>query len=105
MSGLLKPEALFINVGRGDLISSDSLLKALSTGPSKLFGVGIDVTDPEPLPDGHPLFIHPRVLLTPHVSGDTEGEFGIVCDILIENVKRLREGRELINEVNLERGY
>jgi phosphoglycerate dehydrogenase-like enzyme len=101
----LKPDALFINIGRGDLISSESLLEALESGPSKLFGIAIDVTDPEPLPDGHALFTHPRVIVTPHTSGDTEGEFDVASDILIENVKRLEAGRSLVNEVKMDRGY
>jgi hypothetical protein len=83
---------------------SDDLLKALDL-PNGLLGAALDVTDPEPLPDGHPLFTHPRVIVTPHLSGDAEGERDLATDVLILNVERLRDGRELVNEVDLKKGY
>jgi phosphoglycerate dehydrogenase-like enzyme len=70
-----------------------------------LFGAALDVTDPEPLPDNHPLWTHPKVIITPHVSGNTEGEMDIACDILLENVRRLEEGEGVVNEVDFGRGY
>jgi phosphoglycerate dehydrogenase-like enzyme len=70
-----------------------------------LFGAALDVTDPEPLPDNHPLWTHPKVVITPHVSGNTEGEMDIACDILVENVRRLDEGQGVVNEVDFGRGY
>jgi phosphoglycerate dehydrogenase-like enzyme len=70
-----------------------------------LFGAALDVTDPEPLPDNHPLWTHPKVVITPHVSGNTEGEMDIACDILLENVRRLEEGEGVVNEVDFGRGY
>jgi phosphoglycerate dehydrogenase-like enzyme len=63
------------------------------------------VTDPEPLPDNHPLWTHPKVVITPHVSGNTEGEMDIACDILVENVRRMEEGQGVVNEVDFGRGY
>lgn len=56
-----------VNVGRGSAVEADALLAALEQG--ELQGVGLDVTDPEPLPAGHPLWSHPRVVITPHVGG------------------------------------
>jgi len=70
-----------------------------------LFGAALDVTDPEPLPDNHPLWTHPKVIITPHVSGNTEGEMDIACDILLENVRRLEMGEGVVNEVDFGRGY
>jgi phosphoglycerate dehydrogenase-like enzyme len=70
-----------------------------------LFGAALDVTDPEPLPDNHPLWTHPKVVITPHVSGNTEGEMDIACDILVENVRRLEAGEGVVNEVDFGRGY
>ena len=63
------------------------------------------MTDPEPLPDNHPLWTHPKVIITPHVSGNTEGEMDIACDILLENVRRLEGGEGVVNEVDFGRGY
>jgi phosphoglycerate dehydrogenase-like enzyme len=102
---LLKQSAIFINVGRGDLISSSELLAALDHSINPLFGAAIDVTDPEPLPDRHPLWTHDRCIVTPHASGDTEGEFEIATDIAIENARRIRAGEEVLNRVDLVRGY
>lgn len=110
---------MFLNVGRGNLVKSgrpnrangstpaelvaEELIKALDSG--RLLGAAIDVTDPEPLPQGHPLWTHPRCIVTPHLSGDTEGEFDIATDIAIENLTRLAEGRELVNLIDPEKGY
>lgn len=65
----------------------------------------MDVTDPEPLPDNHPLWTHPKVVVTPHVSGNTEGEMDIAVEILVENMKRLEAGEGVVNEVDFRRGY
>ncbi|RSH78541.1 uncharacterized protein EHS24_002267 [Apiotrichum porosum] len=100
---LLKPDALFINVGRGDLIKSDEILKALDAG--SLYGVALDVTEPEPLTDGHPLWTHPRVIVTPHLSGNVEGELSIGTDIAVENAERLRKGLKPFNVVDIQKGY
>lgn len=64
----MKRDALLINVGRGDLIVSDDLADVLEEG--HLFGVGIDVTEPEPLPAGHKLWRQKQLLITPHISGN-----------------------------------
>lgn len=67
--------------------------------------MGLDVTDPEPLPKGHALFTHPRAVITPHCSADFAGYFDAGADLLIANVKRVREGGELMNVVDREKGY
>jgi len=91
-------------VGRGSLIRSDDILAALDA-PQGLFGAALDVTDPEPLPAGHALFTHPKCIITPHLSGDTEGEFDIGADILLANVERIREGGKIINLIDVAKGY
>jgi phosphoglycerate dehydrogenase-like enzyme len=64
----MKASAILVNIGRGGLVDTDALVAALSTG--RIAGAGVDVTDPEPLPDGHPLWSAPNVIITPH-SADT----------------------------------
>ncbi len=103
-AGLLPPNSILINVGRGNLISSLTLLRALSL-PNRLLGIALDVTDPEPLPDDHPLWRHPKVIITPHLSGDAEGEMERGVEVFIQNIKRMREGRGLINLVDWKKGY
>jgi phosphoglycerate dehydrogenase-like enzyme len=64
----MKRSAILVNMGRGGLVVTDALLDALETG--SIAGAGVDVTDPEPLPDGHPLWSAPNIIITPH-SADT----------------------------------
>lgn len=90
-------------MGRGTLISSEKLLKALDAG--NLFGAAIDVTDPEPLPDNHPLWSHPRCIVTPHTSGNCVGEYEIAADVAIANAERIRQGIRPYNVVDLTKGY
>ncbi|WP_084605827.1 D-isomer specific 2-hydroxyacid dehydrogenase family protein [Agreia bicolorata] len=66
--GQMKNSSVVVNIGRGGLVVTDALVDALQTGA--IAGAGIDVTDPEPLPDGHPLWSAPNVIITPH-SADT----------------------------------
>ena len=65
---LMKADAILVNVARGGLVNTDALQRALADG--QILGAGLDVTDPEPLPDGHPLWSEPRALITSH-SADT----------------------------------
>ncbi|GGA58393.1 dihydrofolate reductase [Pseudoclavibacter endophyticus] len=64
----MKQTAVLVNIARGPLIDTEALVRALDD--EQLFGAGLDVTDPEPLPDDHPLFSHERAIITPH-SADT----------------------------------
>ncbi|WVQ79611.1 hypothetical protein IAT38_001711 [Cryptococcus sp. DSM 104549] len=100
---LLPEGAVFVNVGRGDLVKSDDILSALKAG--YLSGAALDVTDPEPLTDNHPLFTHPRVVITPHTSANVEGYFEAGADLLLANVQRIRDGGKAINKVDPEKGY
>lgn len=63
------------------------------------------MTDPEPLPDGHPLFTHPRALITPHTSGDFAGYVDAATELLVANVEQLRKGGVAFNKVDPARGY
>ncbi|MEA2291993.1 MAG: hypothetical protein QOF17_1013 [Solirubrobacteraceae bacterium] len=99
----LKPGAWLVNVGRGSLVDTGALVAALESGP--LGGAGLDVTDPEPLPDGHPLWRHERVLITPHVASTLEGERRHYAVRVRENVARFAAGEPLLGVVDRDAGY
>ncbi|ORY21514.1 D-isomer specific 2-hydroxyacid dehydrogenase [Naematelia encephala] len=101
---LMKPGGLFINVGRGSLIKSEHILESLDA-PNGLYGAAIDVTDPEPLEDNHPLWSHPRLIITPHLSGEPENEMQTSIDILLTNTQRLVAGKDVLNKCSFETGY
>ncbi len=99
----MKASAVFINVGRGETVDTDSLVEALET--EQIAGAGLDVTSPEPLPPGHALWQMPNVILTPHVSGVSEQTFRRLQLVMLENLRRYVAGDALLSEVDLERGY
>jgi phosphoglycerate dehydrogenase-like enzyme len=95
-----KRGARVVNVGRGAVIDTDSLVAALQSG--QLAGAGLDVTDPEPLPDGHPLWTAPGVLVTPHVGGaGSPAGLQRLAELVLENVRRFKAGEPLTNTVDL----
>lgn len=99
----MKPNAFFINVSRGQLVDSDALVEALGRG--HLAGVGLDVTDPEPLPDDHPLRRIDRVIITPHIAGLSEFNRQRSFKLIKENIGRFIAGLPLYNVVNKRLGY
>ncbi len=99
----MKPGAIFINVGRGGSVVQDDLVAALRSG--RLAGAGLDVTDPEPLPAGHALYSLPNVILTPHVSADSDLGNTVRWAIVRENLRRYAAGEAMLSEVVLETGY
>lgn len=101
----MKPGAILINVGRGTLVDNVALAELLNEGI--LGGALIDVTDPEPLPEDHPLWDAKNALITPHVSGGFQLPETLtrIVRIACENLVRFREGRELRNLVDFETGY
>lgn len=105
--GLMKQNSYFIAVSRGRIYDVGSLLKALET--KRLAGAGVDVTDPEPLPRGHPLWKMPNVIITPHYAGVSDpyplGEHGRNEKLYIENLKRFAAGERLLNIVDKGEGY
>lgn len=103
----MKKDAIIINVGRGGLIVTDDLAEVMGRG--HLYGAVIDVTDPEPLPQDHPLWDLENVILTPHIAGpsfdhcqETEDEIYEIC---CENLKKYLAGQTLRNQVDWETGY
>jgi phosphoglycerate dehydrogenase-like enzyme len=82
----------------------DDLLEALDA-PNGLSGAALDVTDPEPLPNGHPLYTHPGAIVTGHTSGSFANYCEAGADILIAQLKRLKQGQGVMNVVDPEKGY
>jgi len=98
--GALPTDAVLVNVGRGPIVDTDALVGAIRG--NKLRGAALDVTDPEPLPAGHPLWEFDNVRITPHNSGYTPEYWSRLADILETNVDRIAEtgGRDdLHNQV------
>jgi phosphoglycerate dehydrogenase-like enzyme len=100
---VLKPTAFFINIARGGSVDTDALMAALNEG--RLGGAGLDVTDPEPLPTGHPLWKSPRVLITPHIAGRSDFPDDARWSIAAENLRRYVAGEAMLNVVDLTRGF
>jgi phosphoglycerate dehydrogenase-like enzyme len=99
----LKPGTYFISVGRGKSTVTADLIAALSSG--RLAGAGLDVVDPEPLPANSPLWHLPNVIITPHVSADTQVSAEQRNFVLVENLRRYNAGEPMISVVDIERGY
>jgi len=93
--------AMIVHAGRGQQLDHDALLNALDSG--HLANAFIDVTDPEPLPTGHPFWTHPKIILTPHVASTTQPE--TAARAVIDNIRRHRAGLEPIGLVDRRRGY
>jgi phosphoglycerate dehydrogenase-like enzyme len=98
-----KTGAIFISVGRGASTVTADLITALESG--KLYGAGLDVTDPEPLPKDSPLWQMSNVIITPHVSATGADSMNRVAAIAAENLRRYVEGGRLLNIVNMKAGY
>lgn len=95
--------ALLVNVGRGGHVDTDALVAALAAG--SIGWAALDVTDPEPLPDGHALWTEPRCLITPHVGNTLEMGIPLLEARVRENVARFATGQPLIGPVDVEAGY
>ena len=99
----MAPHAWLVNVARGRHVDTDALVDALRNGT--IGGAGLDVTDPEPLPDGHPLWALPNVIITPHTANTQEMAKPLLSARIRENVRRFAVGEPLIGPVDAERGY
>jgi glyoxylate/hydroxypyruvate reductase A len=93
--------ASLIQTGRGAHLNQQDLLTALDSG--QLQNAILDVTDPEPLPAGHPLWTHPRVRITPHIASATRPDTAV--DVVLDNLRRHREGLPMLGQVDRTRGY
>ncbi|TPK27012.1 MULTISPECIES: glyoxylate/hydroxypyruvate reductase A [unclassified Mesorhizobium] len=93
--------ARLLHVGRGPQLDQTALLQALDNG--HLAAAMLDVTDPEPLPDDHPLWRHPKVAITPHIASVTQADSA--AQSVVDNIRRHRAGEELIGLVDRTLGY
>ena len=93
----MPPDAVVVNTARGPIVDTDALVSALRW--NSIRGAALDVTDPEPLPEDHPLWNLENCLITPHTGGHTPRHWERLADIVAENVARLDAGEALENQV------
>ncbi|TRZ84593.1 MAG: dihydrofolate reductase [Streptomycetaceae bacterium] len=94
--GEMKPGATLVNVARGGIVDTAALIDALNRGH---ISAALDVTDPEPLPKGHPLWSAPNIIITPHVGGDSTAFNPRVRTLIESQLERFATGEPLINIV------
>ncbi|MGD0373604.1 MAG: D-isomer specific 2-hydroxyacid dehydrogenase family protein [Streptosporangiaceae bacterium] len=99
----MRPDAWLVNVARGRHVDTDALVAALSQGT--IGGAGLDVTDPEPLPDGHPLWNLERCIITPHTADTIEMTDRMLALRIRENVARFAAGEQLVGRIDPAAGY
>lgn len=95
--------AWLVNVARGGHVDTEALVAALAS--ESIGGAALDVTDPEPLPDGHPLWTEPRAIVTPHVGNTPEMGIPLLAAHITENVRRFGAGEPLVGRVDVRAGY
>ena len=100
---MMEPHAWIVNVARGRHIVTDDLVWALQNGI--IGGAALDVTDPEPLPVGHPLWSLENCIITPHVGNTPEMAVPLLSERITANVRRFADGDELIGPVYTDLGY
>lgn len=101
----MKKDAILVNVGRGQAVRTPDLCRVLASG--HLRGCALDVTDPEPLPQEHPLWQFENVVITPHISGGyhIEETLRTIAEMALYNLEAYRKGRPLKNLVDFRTGY
>ena len=99
----IKPGAHLVNIARGELVDQEALIAALDDG--RLAMASLDVVDPEPLPAGHPLYAHPKVRLTPHISWSSVATIERTVGLFAENLRRYEAGEPLDGVVDVDAGY
>lgn len=93
----MKPGAIFYNIGRGATVNQEALVEALHSG--RIAAAWLDVTDPEPLPDDHPLRREPNCFITPHIAGGHVDETGTLVRHFLGNLERFVRGDPLVDRV------
>jgi phosphoglycerate dehydrogenase-like enzyme len=100
---VMGPGAHLVNIARGALVDQDALRPALDDGRVAL--ASLDTVEPEPLPEGHWLYAHPRVHLSPHISWSSPERYDRILGVFLEELARWEAGEPLANEVDREAGY
>jgi len=100
---LVKPGIHLVNIARGSLVDQDALRVALDDGRVAL--ASLDVADPEPLPEGHWLYTHPKVRLSPHISWSMPDASAILVAAFVDNLRRYQRGEPLDGVVDVDAGY
>ena len=99
----MSESAWLVNVARGRHVDTDALVAALTD--NAIGGAALDVTDPEPLPDGHPLWSLPNCIITPHTANPWQVAQPLLAQRITDNVRRFEDGQELLGLVDLDAGY
>lgn len=100
---VMRSSAYLINIARGEIVEEQALLRALSD--AWIAGAALDVFPQEPLPGDHPLWDLDNVIISPHVAGATTQYEERASDLFVQNLIRYREGQELLNRFDRDRGY
>ena len=100
--GLMRPDAWLVNVARGAHVDTEALVDALRRG--SIGGAALDVTDPEPLPEDHPLWTFNNVIISPHTACPPSFVCDLLTDRIEQNVRRFSAGEELISEFSATEG-
>lgn len=101
--GLMKPTAYLVNIARGPIVKTSDLIDALND--DLIAGAAVDVTDPEPLPDGHPLWSAKNIIITPHTADTRKQVVRLFSDRIRENVLAYVQGRPMTGVVDPNLGY
>jgi phosphoglycerate dehydrogenase-like enzyme len=99
----MKPGVHLVNIARGALVDQDALRGALDDGT--VARASLDTVEPEPLPEGHWMYTHPKVRLSPHISWSMPGAWDIMFDNFVDNLRRYRAGEPLRGVVDIAAGY
>lgn len=99
----MKSSAVLVNIGRGPLIDTSALVAALDSG--QIYGAGLDVTDPEPLPDDHPLWQHERCIITPHTADTPDMVLPLIKQRVRDNVRAFLDDGRFVGIADPLRGY
>jgi phosphoglycerate dehydrogenase-like enzyme len=100
---MMKKGSILINVSRGGVVDTDALIQNLES--RQIAAAGLDVTDPEPLPQGHPLWKQQNVIITPHTAGQSPGGTKRTFALFRDNLGRFSRGETLLNIVDKKAGY
>ncbi len=100
---IMKPSAYLVNIARGPMVHTADLIDALNN--DVIAGASVDVTDPEPLPDGHPLWNAKNIIITPHTADTREQVVRLFSDRIRENLRAYSEGKPLVGVVDANLGY